>query len=130
MCIIEEIINQINKSQKDFFSKEQIVKIMKDFIKQDNTIIKDGNVIINLSSSCIIINDTKKSAARKIIQIAYYLLSNKTKIVTREELLSNIWGDDIIVGERTIDVHVRKLRILIGKDYVTTVKTVGYQWKQ
>jgi two-component system alkaline phosphatase synthesis response regulator PhoP len=130
MCIIEEIINQINKSQKDFFSKEQIVKIMKDFIKQDNTIIKDGNVIIDLSSSCIIIKNTKKSAARKIIQIAYYLLSNKTKVVTREELLSNIWGDDIIVGERTIDVHVRKLRMLVGKDYVTTVKTVGYQWKQ
>ena len=125
----EQIINQINKSDGESFSKEQVIKIIKDSIKGDNTSVKDENVIVDLSSSCIILNNKKISAPRKVIQIGHYLLSNKGKVVTRKELLFNIWGDDIIVGERTIDVHMRKLRILVGKNCIVTVKTVGYKWK-
>jgi two-component system alkaline phosphatase synthesis response regulator PhoP len=130
MQIIEEIVNQIDKSEKSFFTKEQVIKIVRDLTKEDRTSIKDEDVTIDLSTYSIDVKGKKVTAAKKVIQIAYYLLSNKTKIVTREEMLQNLWGNDVVVGIRTIDVHMRKLRMLIGEDYVTTIKSVGYQWKQ
>ena len=54
------------------------------------------------------------------------LLSRPQKVFTREEILSTVWGNETIVGERTIDVHIRKLREKLGDDYIRTIKGVGY----
>lgn len=50
------------------------------------------------------------------------------KVFTREEIFSNVWGNDVIVGDRTIDVHIRKIREKIGNDYIRTMKGVGYKF--
>jgi two-component system alkaline phosphatase synthesis response regulator PhoP len=58
----------------------------------------------------------------------FYLLASKPgKVFKREEILDTIWGNDVIVGGRTIDVHIRKLREKIGDDYFKTIKGVGYK---
>lgn len=57
------------------------------------------------------------------------LLSKPGKVFTRQEILNNVWGTDIIVGDRTIDVHIRKLRSKINDDYFKTVKGVGYKFE-
>ncbi len=65
---------------------------------------------------------------RKEFELAYLLASRVGKVFTRDEIYSKIWGNDIIVGDRTLDVHVRKLREKIGEDYIKTVKGIGYKF--
>ena len=57
------------------------------------------------------------------------LFSKQGNVFTREVILNKVWGDDIIVGDRTIDVHIRKLREKLGDSYIKTVKGVGYKLK-
>ena len=63
-----------------------------------------------------------------ILAVVLLLISKPEKVFTREEIYSAIWGDSIVVGDRTIDVHIRKLREKIGEDYIRTVKGVGYKF--
>ena len=65
---------------------------------------------------------------KKEFELLSLLTESPGRVYTREAILSNIWGDDAVVGDRTIDVHVRKLREKIGNDYIKTVKGVGYKF--
>ena len=68
------------------------------------------------------------SLPRKEFEILYLLATKPGKVFKREEIFDKVWGDDVIVGGRTIDVHVRKLRRKLGRDYIVTVKGVGYKF--
>lgn len=131
MRLTEEIINQIKDSKKSTFTGEQVITIINNITKSNSKRIVDeeDGVTVDLSSYSIEIDGKRKVAAKKIIQIAHHLLSNKTRTFTRQELLDDIWEEDVVVGIRTIDVHIRKLRILLDEKYITTVKGVGYRWK-
>lgn len=65
---------------------------------------------------------------RKEFELLYLLASNKNKVVTRDRIFEGIWGKDVIVVDRTIDVHIRRLRKKIGKEHIQTVKGVGYKF--
>lgn len=65
---------------------------------------------------------------KKEFELLALLHSKPNKVFTRDEIFSAIWGDNIIVGDRTIDVHIRKLREKIGDDYIKTIKGVGYKF--
>lgn len=65
---------------------------------------------------------------RKEFELIYLLASKPGKVFKREEILSKVWGNDTIVGDRTIDVHIRKLREKIGDDYFKTIKGIGYKF--
>ena len=65
---------------------------------------------------------------KKEFELLELLVSKPDKVFTREEIYSAIWGDNIIVGDRTIDVHIRKLREKIGQDNIRTIKGVGYKF--
>ena len=65
---------------------------------------------------------------RKEFELLALLISRPEKVFTREEIFHNVWGDDVVVGDRTIDVHIRKLREKIGEDHIKTVKGVGYKF--
>jgi len=65
---------------------------------------------------------------RKEFEIIWLLASRPGRVFTREEIFDKIWGSDIIVGNRTIDVHIRKLRERLGEEYVKTVKGIGYKF--
>lgn len=75
-------------------------------------IVKDGNEII---------------LPRKEFELFYLLATKPGKVFTREEILDKVWGNDVVVGGRTIDVHIRKLREKIGDDVFKTIKGVGYK---
>jgi two-component system alkaline phosphatase synthesis response regulator PhoP len=64
---------------------------------------------------------------KKEFDLLYLLASNTEKVFKREEILEKVWGSDVIVGERTIDVHVRRLREKLGIDTIQTLKVVGYK---
>jgi two-component system alkaline phosphatase synthesis response regulator PhoP len=67
--------------------------------------------------------------AKKEFELLYLLASKPGKVFTREVILNNIWEDSVVVTNRTIDVHIRKLREKLGDDYVATVKGVGYKFE-
>lgn len=66
---------------------------------------------------------------KKEFELLYLLISKPGKVFRREEILNSVWGDDVVVGDRTIDVHIRKLREKLGDDYIRTVKGVGYKFE-
>ena len=65
---------------------------------------------------------------RKEFELLYLLASNPDKVVKREKIMENIWGSQVVVGDRTIDVHIRKLREKVGDKFFKTVKGVGYKF--
>ena len=66
--------------------------------------------------------------AKKEFELLYLLAAQAGRVFLRNEILSQVWGNDVIVGDRTIDVHVRKIRVKLGIDCITTVKGVGYKF--
>jgi two-component system alkaline phosphatase synthesis response regulator PhoP len=66
--------------------------------------------------------------AKKEFELIYLLASRPGRVFLRNEILSQVWGNDVIVGDRTIDVHIRKIRQKMGIDCITTVKGVGYKF--
>lgn len=86
-----------------------------------------GGIEINREEYIIIKDNVEISLPRKEFELFYLLASKPGKVFKREEILDKIWGSDVIVGGRTIDVHIRKLREKIGDDYFKTIKGVGYK---
>lgn len=87
-----------------------------------------GDLTIDRSSYAIRIKDREISLPKKEFELLYFLAQNPNKVFSREDLLQNIWGTDVYVLARTVDVHIRKVREKIGDDFITTVKGVGYKF--
>lgn len=86
------------------------------------------NLKISPESFSISINGKDVSLAKKEIELLALLASQPGKVFKREEIMSKVWGSQVIVGDRTIDVHIRKLREKIGSNYIKTTKGVGYKF--
>jgi len=97
--------------------------------KKDSDFLQLGNLRINRERYLVIKDDIEITLPRKEFELIYLLASKPGKVFTREEILIKIWGYDVVVGDRTIDVHIRKLREKIGEDYIRTVKGVGYKFE-
>ncbi|PLX04456.1 MAG: DNA-binding response regulator [Marinilabiliales bacterium] len=95
--------------------------------KDSGKIIKIGNLIINQEKFEVLLNNEKIVLPKKEFKLLKLLASSPSKVFTREEIFVKVWGDDVIVGDRTIDVHVRKIREKIGDDYIKTIKGIGYK---
>ncbi len=87
-----------------------------------------GNLIIDREQYKIFLNSEEMLLPRKEFELLALLASKPQKVFRREDILNKIWGTDVIVGDRTIDVHIRKLREKIGDDKFMTVKGVGYKF--
>jgi two-component system alkaline phosphatase synthesis response regulator PhoP len=77
----------------------------------------------------LVFHEEEIQLPKKEFELLELLLSKPGKVFTRDEIMSNVWGNETIVGERTIDVHIRKLREKIGDKYIRTIKGVGYTFK-
>jgi two-component system alkaline phosphatase synthesis response regulator PhoP len=97
--------------------------------KQDGKIIKIGNMVIDPEKFMVVLNGKDIVLAKKEFELLYLLASKPGRVFLRNEILSQVWGADVIVGDRTIDVHIRKIRQKLGIDCVTTVKGVGYKFE-
>jgi two-component system alkaline phosphatase synthesis response regulator PhoP len=76
------------------------------------------------------VNGETINLPRKEFELLSLLMSKPGKVFTREIIMSTVWGDEVVVGDRTIDVHIRKLREKIGSQYISTVKGVGYKFQE
>ncbi len=91
-------------------------------------IIKVGDLTVNPETYKVQRNNKDIYLTKKEFSLLSLLISKPQKVFLRNEIYSKVWGYDILVGERTIDVHISKLREKIGKDYIITIKKVGYKF--
>jgi len=92
------------------------------------TSVAFGDVRIDKEKHMIYKGDLEINLPKKEFKLFSLLSSKPGKVFTREYILEQVWGDEVVVGDRTIDVHIRKLREKIGEDYFKTVKGVGYKF--
>jgi two-component system alkaline phosphatase synthesis response regulator PhoP len=97
--------------------------------KEENTILKLGDLTINREKYNVTYKDVPVVLARKEFELLSLLASKPGKVFLRNEILEKVWGTEVIVGDRTIDVHVRKIRQKLGVDCIATVKGVGYKFE-
>jgi two-component system, OmpR family, alkaline phosphatase synthesis response regulator PhoP len=95
---------------------------------QQDKIIKIDNLEIDPDKFEVIIDGKEVVLAKKEFELLYLLASRPGRVFLRNEILNQVWGNDVIVGDRTIDVHIRKVRQKLGIDCITTVKGVGYKF--
>ena len=97
--------------------------------KDTKAIIELGDIVIDKEKHLTTYKGQQVIFAKKEFKLLKLLISKPGKVFTREEILEKVWGSDIIVGDRTIDVHIRKLREKLADHYVKTVKGVGYKFE-
>jgi two-component system, OmpR family, alkaline phosphatase synthesis response regulator PhoP len=91
-------------------------------------LIEIGDLVIDRTSYTIKLRNKEINLPKKEFELLFFLAQNPNKVFSREDLLHNIWGTDVYVLARTVDVHIRKVREKIGDDYIATVKGVGYKF--
>ena len=91
--------------------------------------VEIGDLIIDREAFLVFRNGAKIVLAKKEFELLYLLASKPGKVYTRDVILKSIWEDSVVVTNRTIDVHIRKLREKLGDNYVSTVKGVGYKFE-
>ena len=96
--------------------------------ERENEVIKVDNLEIDPTKFEVRIDSREVVLAKKEFELLYLLASRPGRVFLRNEILNQIWGNDVIVGDRTIDVHIRKVRQKLGIDCITTVKGVGYKF--
>ena len=97
--------------------------------KEDNEIVQIGELIIDREKYIINHKGNDIILARKEFELLALLASKPGKVFLRNEILNQVWGTEVIVGDRTIDVHIRKIRQKLNLDCITTVKGVGYKFE-
>ena len=121
----------ISKPVKPKILLKKISNIAKKISSEKNTLktIDLGSIKINKEEYVVIKDKKEILLPRKEFELLFLLATKPEKVFTREEIMNKVWGTQVIVGDRTIDVHVRKLREKIGEKHIKTLKGVGYKFK-
>jgi two-component system alkaline phosphatase synthesis response regulator PhoP len=98
--------------------------------EQAGTLISIGDIRIDRSSYQVFVKEKEFSLPKKEFELLFLLASKPGKVFTRDNILSEVWGDDVLVVDRTIDVHIRKIREKIGDERIKTIKGVGYKFEE
>jgi len=108
----------------------KVKSLLRRFKTQDDSqqILKLGNITINREEYKIFVDTQEMVLPRKEFELLSLLASKPGKVFKREDILDRVWGNDVVVGGRTIDVHIRKLREKIGEQKFKTIKGVGYKF--
>ncbi|MDC6480639.1 response regulator transcription factor [Flavobacteriaceae bacterium] len=122
----------ISKPVKPKILLKKISSIFKRIQKKENKsqLIDLGEIKIDRNKYLVFINKNEISLPKKEFELFFLLASKPGDVFSRDQIMNKVWGSDIIVGDRTIDVHIRKLREKIGDLYFKTVKGVGYKFNQ
>ncbi|MFI5136009.1 MAG: response regulator transcription factor, partial [Chitinophagales bacterium] len=120
----------INKPIKPRVLMSRIKALLRRYHTGNETELSDmGGLKIDRESYLVIKDGNEINLPKKEFELLSLLATKPGKVFTREEILNRVWGDEVVVGDRTIDVHIRKLREKIGEDFIKTVKGVGYKFE-
>lgn len=119
----------INKPISPKVLISRVNALFRRIIKETGSILQIGDLLIDREKYLVTLKNEKIILARKEFELLALLASKPAKVFLRGEILDKVWGTEVIVGDRTIDVHIRKIRQKLGDDCITTVKGVGYKFK-
>lgn len=119
----------LNKPIRPKVLLSKVNALFRRMIKTEDDILRIGNLYIDREKYNVKLNDQDIMLARKEFELLSLLASKPGKVFLRNEILHQVWGTDVIVGDRTIDVHIRKIRQKLELDCITTVKGVGYKFE-
>ena len=114
-------------SPKVLLSK--VSSLFRRLYKDEAVIMQMGDLQIDREKYVVMLHENEITLARKEFELLALLASKPGKVFLRNEILNQIWGTEVIVGDRTIDVHIRKIRQKLNMDCITTVKGVGYKFE-
>lgn len=101
----------------------------KSSVDNSKNVIEVENLLIDKDSYVVKVDGNEVFFPKKEFELLHFLATNPKKVFSRESLLRNIWGADVHVVARTVDVHIRKIREKLGQDFISTIKGVGYKFK-
>jgi two-component system alkaline phosphatase synthesis response regulator PhoP len=130
-------INGLETGADDYVTKpispkvlvSRVNAVFRRFHKEEGKSLKLGNMTIDPEKFMVTLDGKDIVLAKKEFELLFLLASKPGRVFLRNEILSQVWGAEVIVGDRTIDVHIRKIRQKLGIDCVTTVKGVGYKFE-
>lgn len=108
--------------------KRTTEEITQPVVQTDTNTVTIGNLLIDKERYLIRMDDEEMILPRKEFELLSLLVSKPGKVFTREEIYHSVWGENVVVGDRTIDVHIRKLREKIGNEHIKTLKGIGYKF--
>ncbi|MTI87337.1 MAG: response regulator transcription factor [Balneolaceae bacterium] len=133
-------IEGLDKGGDDYITKpisttkliSRIKAVMRRFDETEESVnrIAVHDIVVDKDRYIVTKGEEEFHLPRKEFELLYYLASRKGKVLDRQTLLNKVWGDNIYVVDRTVDVHVRKIREKLGDHYIETVKGVGYRFKE
>ena len=118
----------ITKPVKPRVFLSKIKSLLRRKLEPNDSILKYGDLSIDPEEYKVILSGKEIILPKKEFELLFLLASKPKKIFKREKIMSTVWGYDVVVGDRTIDVHIRKLREKIGEKYLKTIKGVGYKF--
>ena len=118
----------ITKPVKPRVFLSKIKSLLRRKLEPNDSILKYGDLSIYPEEYKVILSGKEIILPKKEFELLLLLASKPKKIFKREKIMSSVWGYDVVVGDRTIDVHIRKLREKIGEKYFKTIKGVGYKF--
>ncbi|MFZ9694664.1 MAG: response regulator [Chitinophagaceae bacterium] len=96
--------------------------------KPNSVVITVGSMVVDPEKFLVFVEGEKVELAKKEFELLHLLIKKPERVFLRNEILAQVWGNEVIVGDRTIDVHIRKIRQKLGIDCISTVKGVGYKF--
>ena len=134
------LIAGLNAGADDYISKPVKPKVLVSKIQSllrrkekseiKTSLLKFKDVIIDKIKYKVIKNDNEVKFTKREFKLLLLLFSEPGKLFTRDEIMQRVWEENSFVGDRTIDVHIRKLRQKLGDDFITTIKGIGYQLQE
>ena len=119
----------INKPIKPKVLLSRIAGVLRRFLTNEKDIQGEiGGLVLDREKFIVFKDGLPVSLPKKEFELMALLMSKPGKVFLREEILDKVWGGDVVVGDRTIDVHIRKLREKLGENYIKTIKGVGYKF--
>ena len=133
-------VEGLNKGGDDYITKpisttkliSRIKAVLRRFEETEEMAdkIEVHDIVIDKDRYIVTQGDDEFQLPKKEFELLYFLASRKGKVMDRQTLLNQVWGNNIYVVDRTVDVHVRKIREKLGDEYIETVKGVGYRFKE
>ncbi|TDL99911.1 MAG: DNA-binding response regulator [Flavobacteriaceae bacterium] len=120
----------INKPIKPRILISKIEALLKLTTRENADILEVADIKINRENYLVYYNSETFTLPKKEFELLCVLSENPSKVFGRHEILDKVWGSEVVVGDRTIDVHIRKLRERFGNERFTTIKGVGYKINQ
>ena len=119
----------VNKPISPKVLVSRVNALFRRFVREpEGRVLKMENLVIDPDRYEVIVDGKNITLAKKEFELIYLLASRPGRVFLRNEILNQVWGNDVIVGDRTIDVHIRKVRQKLGLDCITTIKGVGYKF--